>query len=729
MPAIEKQSGQRWLKTSNGTVYGPADAFTLCLWAADARITPGCYVSDDGSNWQTAEACPEYRMQWRVDLPDGSSYGPLNLLSLWELAQDGSVLPGTKLVNALTGKAATLDESIHPLLMAEWRALLSGAGEAMRGAAARLRVEPSAQERDAVRLLNERVQLLEGKLQASEKELAGNLKLIAETQRFLANKDDLVRALQSEAREAESRILRAEAEKRDLASRHAAEVAALNGRLLQTQESRESEAHAARRLELERRLQEAEAGNAAAQTRMAALTEEISGLRDCVADREKAMAAGEAARLGELELLRQKLSLFEAANDRLRVECARLVGAMAEKEKRLTQLSGIVSELEESEKAASAEYERRLAAERQLAERAAEAEALSKRCEEAGRAAREASERASAAEAGLLTAQQQLREALQRERALQSRVEGEVAALRQETEEIRGGALAERRAGGQREAELSAAVERLRAENADWQAKAEQSRNDLEIARRESAETERRLREELANLRRDLNTLLMLRTAVSKVNEETRSRPGDARINWLDAGPQPKSASRAAAGESGFDALSISDQVAALQDEIRAAVERRGRLRKENEILQRKAVERESEFQAREESLRGRISRLEGEAESSSAMVRKAMEEVETREALLRNARKKAEERERQLLARIREMEKPVGAIPIEGEWEHPSPEDAKGPPPGPPPPPEGQHILSHVEARLQTELRQWESLTQDGQSKNGKEKKWFWRK
>ena len=31
-----------FLRTPDGTVYGPVDVVTLCIWATDARVIPGC---------------------------------------------------------------------------------------------------------------------------------------------------------------------------------------------------------------------------------------------------------------------------------------------------------------------------------------------------------------------------------------------------------------------------------------------------------------------------------------------------------------------------------------------------------------------------------------------------------------------------------------------------------------------------------------------------------------
>ena len=791
MQTNPKLGGQRLLKTLNGTVYGPADTFTMCLWAADARITPGCFVSENGNDWQHAENCPEYRMQWAVDLPDGSTYGPLNLLALWELARDESVLPGTKIVNTVTGKTATLDESIYPLLMEEWRSLLASAGESVRGMWVRLQAELSTRAAEASRPLMEKMEELERKARASEQELADNLKLVAETQKFLAGRDDLVKTLQGRIQEAESRLLAAESEKKELAKK-CAELSAIAERVdLNT--GRELEAERANRTDLERKLQETVLSAAAAEERAARLSGELEDLRARSADAESAMegavarlerAAAEAAAGHERQLAveREAKSLLEQEVSGLRTRLGAAEQSLAE------ERIGSQARLDAAESERLAAVERAAAAERQHAAKARELEEMSGRCEAAVQSAAAAARRLTEAEAAIEDAGLQMRAALEREAETQRRLSAGSEAAEREIRSLREGAADERRVHEQRLAEWTAQTGRLQSETAELQTQLNAARASiasaaesgiakdneirelraqlekrgdlseeegkrlgdelaaamrrvaeltgqfgqanagLETARREAAETEQRLRDELAGVRRDLGTLMKIRTTVLKINEESRRTGGGAGINWLDSGPQPRSAVPAPAA-AGFEGMPVADQVALLQEEIRAAVEYRERLRKENEILQRQSAEREAASRAREESLQGKIVRLDGEVASSAIMVRKTMEELEKREGLLRSIRKRAEDRERQLMARIAELEKRGVAAPTEGEWEHPSAEEAREAPRDPLPKSGGKHILSHVEAQLQTELRKWESLNQDDASKNGKEKKWFWRK
>lgn len=717
METNPKLGGQRLLKTLNGTVYGPADTFTMCLWAADARITPGCFVSENGNDWRHAENCPEYRMQWAVGLPDGSTYGPLNLLALWELARDESVLPGTKIVNTVTGKTATLDESLYPLLMEEWRSLLASAGESVRSMWGRLQAELPVREAEASRTLLEKMQALERKALASEQELADNLKLVAETQKFLAGRDDLVKTLQGRIQEAESRLSAAESEKTELAKK-CAELSAIAERV-DRNIGRELEAERASRTDFERKLQETALSASAAEERAARLSDELADLRARSVDAERTMeaavarlerAAAEAAagHGRQLAVEREARSLLEQEVSGLRTRLGAAEQSLAEEK------IGSQTRLDAAESERLAAAGRATAAERQLVAKARESEEMAGRCEEAVRSAAAAAQRLAEAEAGIEDARRQVKAALDREAEMQRRLAAEREAAKGEIQELREGAAAERRAHERRLAELTGQLGQAHA--------------GVEAARREAAETERRLREELAGVRRDLGTLMKIRTTVLKLNEESRRPGGGAGINWLDSGPQPRSAVPAPAA-GGFDELPVADQVAVLQEEIRAAVEHRERLRKENEILQRQSAEREVASRDREESLQGKIVRLDGEVASSAIMVRKAMEELEKREGLLRSIRKRVEDRERQLTARIAELEKQCGAAPPEGEWEHPSAEEAREAPPDPRAKSSGKHILSHVEAQLQTELRKWESLNQDEASKNGKDKKWFWRK
>lgn len=83
---------QSWrMQTPDGAVYGPVPLLTLCTWAMDARVTPGCRVSRDGQAWRAAETLSLLGLEWNLVLESGAQYGPLHFLAVHELARE---IPG-----------------------------------------------------------------------------------------------------------------------------------------------------------------------------------------------------------------------------------------------------------------------------------------------------------------------------------------------------------------------------------------------------------------------------------------------------------------------------------------------------------------------------------------------------------------------------------------------------------------------------------------------------------
>jgi len=106
-----------YLKKSDGEVYGPVDLATLQLWATDSRIAPEDQVSTDQESWKLAPALPELEMEWVVQLRDGTPFGPLHLLSVKDLVQDGSVSRRGKIKNVTTGEEQVISEALVSALI------------------------------------------------------------------------------------------------------------------------------------------------------------------------------------------------------------------------------------------------------------------------------------------------------------------------------------------------------------------------------------------------------------------------------------------------------------------------------------------------------------------------------------------------------------------------------------------------------------------------------------
>ncbi|MEI6514544.1 MAG: hypothetical protein WCO77_01090 [bacterium] len=152
------------LKTPDGTVYGPVDVATLCMWAADARVIPGCMLSEDRATWVSVETLPELRLNWTVRFEDGTLYGPMNLLAIWLLASENSIPRGVALVEKGTNRKLVLDDTLAPLLLDECRQVLAGCG----------------------RLIGTVMSAQQGKLSRLEKDLESSMKLVSASQWRLA---------------------------------------------------------------------------------------------------------------------------------------------------------------------------------------------------------------------------------------------------------------------------------------------------------------------------------------------------------------------------------------------------------------------------------------------------------------------------------------------------------------------------------------------------------------
>ncbi len=106
-----------YLQNADENTFGPVDLDTLCAWAADGRIGPDDRISMDRRTWQAAPRISELEMNWTVNLPDGSTIGPLHLLALRELVLDGSLAPEANISHARTGRVARLGDELLPAII------------------------------------------------------------------------------------------------------------------------------------------------------------------------------------------------------------------------------------------------------------------------------------------------------------------------------------------------------------------------------------------------------------------------------------------------------------------------------------------------------------------------------------------------------------------------------------------------------------------------------------
>jgi hypothetical protein len=99
------------LKASDREVYGPTSLDQLKAWAAEAKISPLDKVSPDNkATWQRAPMVAELQMDWLLEMPDSSLYGPTSVGTLQEFLATGEIEPHITVINCLTGNAARLQD-------------------------------------------------------------------------------------------------------------------------------------------------------------------------------------------------------------------------------------------------------------------------------------------------------------------------------------------------------------------------------------------------------------------------------------------------------------------------------------------------------------------------------------------------------------------------------------------------------------------------------------------
>lgn len=200
-----------YLKTPDGAVYGPVDLPTLCLWATDARVIPGCQMSGDQETWFPVESIRELRLNWFVRFSDGATYGPLNLLAIRMLAAEKSIPVGSLLLEKGSERTAILDDSVMPLLVEESQQMLADSGALMKAALTSLRQAHQAALGEA----QQRSVALAGvsaKLEKSEADLAASMVTSAD---FGAKFIEAERALRREQERAGRELAKAAQSARD----------------------------------------------------------------------------------------------------------------------------------------------------------------------------------------------------------------------------------------------------------------------------------------------------------------------------------------------------------------------------------------------------------------------------------------------------------------------------------------------------------------------------------
>lgn len=664
-------SHRQQLKTPDGTVYGPVDLATLCLWATDARVIPGCLLSHDGQEWVPVETVPEFRLNWTVRFEDGTTYGPLNLLAIRLLADEQSIPRSVTVVEVKTGRELRLDEALTPVLIEECRAVMTGCGAVTSRLVEALRLEvrdrrvsppppppppppapaaPVPVERDP------RYTELLAKLKRAENDLSINMNLVAETQRRLVADQGKVEGLVARLTPLEADLA---------AERNKTKV-------------------------LEQRLREAESDD----------------------------------RLSRLEVVEREHA----------ERCARLEEEKVERDRRVEGLLARLESLEADfvvERNRGQMLERRLGE----AEAEAGAVTHDRKLMEvdlASTRARIPELEAGLESVRMLLADEQgrLAQSVEAVARLTAERDEHVAAL----EAVKGDLRARDTALRQHEAALADQRADTARQLAEWQARHDALQKALELSRmHEEAATRRikdareaavkshrtargvehKLRDELATLQRDLDGVVRAGRALKTATVLATPRQGS--INWLDA-DKAVGADVDGEFEARFSRMTLPEKFAALQRDLSSSAEEKDSLRREIETVRGRFdyLQKESERKDRESA--EKLAQIQKEVKTSAELLSQAMLELERRESQLRTVRKQADERSREKAAPRAVLEAEVVRSevlgPAEGAIPEPEPKPGLRPGTGRQSPGAG-HVLTGMEAQLQAELKHWELLKQ----------------
>jgi chromosome segregation ATPase len=787
-------SAERWyVRTPDGTVYGPASLLTLSLWAADARVVPGCEVSPwDTDSWRPAESVPELRMLWFLETAAGTVYGPLNLLAVADLLARAPELAGAHVRQGDAAETRLLDGTLLPTVVEEAHRLLASAAAELAGALP----ATAAVELEA---LGQRVLELEAGASETARQQAA-----AEAQARAAEE----RAQQAEARAAtaEERLQGVEAERQRLADEAAAaddrrRTSAVEGeeslhdlrRRLAEAESRlrerDADTSAAAR-EWQGRLEQAESAHAEDRRAAAeALARESDRAQALQAQAEQADQVAAAARQHAEEqgrILAEREREIEALRRQAAERDAALTARVAEAERRAEadqQRAQTLSRQIQQERAAHAELqatwvadvnagrarvaelERALAhVQRTLQSEAAAVKERDARLQSMREALLQKEEALRTLKAGCEAQIQEARDAATRDRAaaaeLQARWLEQEAGLTRQVEELRRGARLTEHIIAQKDAAIRERDERLRQipEQLGEDERLRRQVADLEAERRtlldQAAGTERRLEEEQRNAQafreraqtteKDLaGRIADLRTelaaAIAALDEKEQGVRGTgpepvSAIDWVN--PEQKRVGNVILGitgtTSGRALLHIVEQ---LQGELGRATAIAQRTEQELDEYKRLYNALKGQSARTDSELQGRLETLKREVQASESVLDQAMIEIERRESSLRALRRQAEQREKELAAQVADLQtKAAGGAAAGTAPGAPPPEVEPETAPDtegvePPPPPGMRVVLKGLEAKAQAELESWQRMKPEEKPQGEKPRPWFRRK
>jgi len=90
-------SKEWYVRTADGSVYGPAEVSSLVKWAEEGRVDASGFVSRDRITWVPSQLMDELAMTWLVEIEPGIVRGPYNRKFLVSSSADGSLPASAKI--------------------------------------------------------------------------------------------------------------------------------------------------------------------------------------------------------------------------------------------------------------------------------------------------------------------------------------------------------------------------------------------------------------------------------------------------------------------------------------------------------------------------------------------------------------------------------------------------------------------------------------------------------
>ena len=85
-----------YVKTADGSVFGPVNIAKLIEWTEGGRIQAAFTVSTDQQNWRKASSLKALEMDMLVELEDGRLFGPFNKKVIEQLKKDNRLKAGDR---------------------------------------------------------------------------------------------------------------------------------------------------------------------------------------------------------------------------------------------------------------------------------------------------------------------------------------------------------------------------------------------------------------------------------------------------------------------------------------------------------------------------------------------------------------------------------------------------------------------------------------------------------